>query len=215
MQTIIDIETAGLAVEQIDHLAPTFTAPSNYKDADKIAANIAEQRMEWFKRAALSPMTGKIVAIGYKIPYKVPTQATILHVANEIELLTEFWRDYEEHAKKQGQMIGHNILGFDIPFIIRRSWANKIRVPATVQNGRYLNERRFIDTMTAFQCGNRTEKFHSLDTVAKFMGFAGKTEAIGAQFAEILATDPKRALAYLAADLQAVEDIAERMGILT
>lgn len=211
MQTIIDIETAGLPIEQIDHLAPTFTAPSNYKDADKIAASIAEQRMEWFKRAALSPLTGKIVAIGYK----VPNGQQVLHVANEIELLEEFWNDYEKHAEKQGQMIGHNILGFDIPFIIRRSWANKIRVPATVQNGRYLNERRFIDTMTAFQCGNRTEKFHSLDTVAKFMGFAGKTEAIGAQFAEILATDPKRALAYLAADLQAVESIAERMGLLT
>jgi predicted PolB exonuclease-like 3'-5' exonuclease len=211
MQTIIDIETAGLPIEQIDHLAPTFTAPSNYKDADKIAASIAEQRMEWFKRAALSPLTGKIVAIGYK----VPNGQQVLHVANEIELLEEFWNDYEKHAEKQGQMIGHNILGFDIPFIIRRSWANKIRVPATVQNGRYLNERRFIDTMTAFQCGNRTEKFHSLDTVAKFMGFAGKTEAIGAQFAEILATDPKRALAYLAADLQAVENIAARMGLLS
>jgi DNA polymerase elongation subunit (family B) len=211
MQTIIDIETEGLPIEQIDHLAPTFTAPSNYKDADKIAASIAEQRADWIKRAALSPLTGKIVAIGYK----VPNGHEVLHVANEIELLEEFWNDYEEHAEKQGQMIGHNILGFDIPFIIRRSWANKIRVPATVQNGRYLNERRFIDTMTAFQCGNRTEKFHSLDTVAKFMGFAGKTEAIGAQFAEILATDPKRALAYLAADLQAVEDIAERMGLLT
>jgi DNA polymerase III epsilon subunit-like protein len=211
MQTIIDIETAGLPIEQIDHLAPTFTAPANYKDADKIAANIAEQRMEWFKRAALSPMTGKIVAIGYK----VPKQSPVLHVADETELLTEFWRNLQEPNADVNQFIGHNILGFDIPFIIRRSWANKIRVPATVQNGRYLNERRFIDTMTAFQCGNRTEKFHSLDTVAKFMGFAGKTEAIGAQFAEILATDPKRALAYLAADLQAVEDIAKRMGLLT
>ena len=211
MQTIIDIETEGLPIEQIDHLAPTFTAPANYKDADKIAANIAEQRIDWVKRAALSPLTGKIVAIGYK----VPNRQEVLHVANEIELLKEFWRDYDEHARKQGQMIGHNILGFDIPFIIRRSWANKIRVPATVQNGRYLNDRRFIDTMTAFQCGNRTEKFHSLDTVAKFMGFAGKTEKSGEFFAEILATDPKRALAYLAADLQAVEDIAERMGLLT
>ena len=208
MQTIIDIETAGQPIEQIDHLAPTFTAPSNYKDADKIAASIAEQRMEWFKRAALSPLTGKIVAIGYKEPNEQP----VLHVADEAELLTSFWYEYQVDQK---QMIGHNILGFDIPFIIRRSWANKIRVPATVQNGRYLNGRRFIDTMTAFQCGNRTEKFHSLDTVSKFMGFAGKTEAIGAQFAEILATDPKRALAYLAADLQAVQDIADRMGLLS
>jgi DNA polymerase elongation subunit (family B) len=210
MQTIIDIETASLPIEQIDHLTPTFTAPSNYKDADKIAANIAEQRMEWFKRAALSPLTGKIVAIGYK----TPNQSPVLHVAAEAELLNEFWRDFENPADVH-QFIGHNILGFDIPFMIRRSWANKIRVSATVQNGRYLNERRFIDTMTAFQCGNRSEKFYSLDTVAKFLGFAGKTEAIGAQFAEILATDPKRALAYLAADLQAVEDIAERMGLLS
>lgn len=212
MKTIIDIETAGLPADQIAHLAPAFSAPANYKDPEKIAANIAEQRTEWLQRAALSPLTGKIVAIGFKKPKEDPL---LMVEDSESQMLRYFWMRYEDASDTMSQFIGHNILGFDLPFIIRRSWAHGIPVPPTVNSGRYLNDRRFIDTMLAFQCGNRTEKFHGLDTVAQFMGFAGKTEKIGADWFAIFQSDPERALNYLKADLQAVEDISERMGLLT
>jgi hypothetical protein len=209
MTTIIDIETTGLPADKIAHLAPEFTAPANYKDADKIAANIAEQRTEWLKRAALSPLTGKIVAIGFKEPNAKP----LILTDNESYMLRYFWERYNKDA--DAKFIGHNILGFDLPFIIRRSWALGVKVPPTVNSGRYLNDRRFLDTMTTFQCGNRTEKFFGLDTVARFMGFAGKTEKIGADWFAIFQSDPERALDYLKADLQAVEDIALRMGLIS
>ena len=47
MKHILDIETGPRPLAEIDHLCPTFSAPSNDKDAEKIAANIAEQKTAW------------------------------------------------------------------------------------------------------------------------------------------------------------------------
>ena len=41
------------------------SAPSNYKDEDKIAAYIAEKQAESLKTAALDPDYGKIIAIAF------------------------------------------------------------------------------------------------------------------------------------------------------
>lgn len=212
MKLIIDVETGPQPRNCIAHLLPKFEAPSNYKDAEKIAANIAEQENAWYERAALHPMTGVIVAIGIHSVEVPNSEPQIMH-GDEETALRWFWQCYNCDGD-MAQFIGHNLHGFDIPFIIRRSWAHGIRVPVTVMSGRYINDRRFIDTMKVFQCGNNTEKFYGLDKVAKFFGLAGKTDPIGATFAEVLATDPKRALAYLTEDLALTRHVAERMGLL-
>lgn len=212
MKLILDIETGPLPRESIAHLCPKFEAPSNYKDADKIAANIAEQEKAWYGRAALHPMTGYIAAIGIHSADVPDAEPQIMH-GDEETALRWFWQCFNADGDMV-QFIGHNLHGFDIPFIIRRSWAHDIRVPQTVMSGRYINERRFVDTMKAFQCGNSSEKFYGLDAVAKFFGLAGKTDPIGATFAEVLASDPKRALAYLEEDLNLTRQVAERMGLV-
>lgn len=212
MKLICDIETGPLPRESIAHLCPKFEAPSNYKDADKIAANIAEQEKAWYGRAALHPMTGYIAAIGICSANGLHEKPPI-GIGEEADVLRWFWNYYSLEGAVT-QFIGHNLHGFDIPFIIRRSWAHGIRVPQTVMSGRYINDRRFVDTMKVFQCGNSSEKFYGLDAVAKFFGLAGKTDPIGATFAEVLASDPKRALAYLEEDLNLTRQVAERMGLV-
>ncbi len=214
MKTVFDIETQPLPIDQIAHLCPPFTAPSNYKDADKIAANIAEQRTAWIDRAALSPVTGSICAIGY-LTGSVTSIVTIADGLTEKDLIEQFWDIYGT-PDTVPTFVGHNIAGFDVPFIIRRSWFHGLRVPMETlfPQGRYLNDRRFVDTMKTFQCGNAREDFISLDRLAKFMGLAGKTEDIGKDFGKILASDANRAIAYLTQDLNSTRAVAERMGIL-
>jgi len=209
MKMIFDIETGPLPREKIAHLIPEFTAPSNYKDPDKIAANIAEQQAAWYAKAALHPMTGYVAAIGM---YGVGGPLNLVAI-EEDAMIGYFWNIYGAFDD-MNQFVGHNIQGFDIPFLICRSWALGIKVPPTVMSGRYLNDRRFIDTMKAFQCGNHQEKFFGLDAVSKFFGLGGKTDPIGATFAEVLATDRPRALAYLAEDLEITRAVADRMGLL-
>jgi DNA polymerase elongation subunit (family B) len=205
----LDIETAPQPLEDIVHLRPLFEAPSNWKDPDKIAEKIAEQQRKWIADAALSPITGRVLVIGAKPFGGTP----VTFEGDEAPMLHEFWQ-YVNAERVFDTYYGHNLHAFDIPFLIKRSWLHGIRVPMEVifdASGRYVNDRRFVDTMVAFQCGDRRSDFISLDTVAKFFGFPGKTEDIGAQFATIYATDRDRAMAYLYRDLDLVEGIANRM----
>lgn len=206
-QSSLDIETAAQPLELIGHLKPKFAAPGNFKDPLKIAENIAAQERKWVEDAALSPLTGRILVIGVKPFGKEP----IILEGDEITILQQFWQ-MVGYASEFEQWYGHNIHGFDLPFIIKRSWLHSIPVPLySVMSGRYINDRRFIDTMVGFQCGDRQSQYVSLDTVAKFFGFPGKTEDLGSQFAEVYATDRPRAIAYHVRDLELVEGIAGRM----
>jgi hypothetical protein len=62
---IFDIETGPRSRAELAECVPTFEAPSNWKDPEKIRAHVAEKEAEWFQSAALSALTGRVLAIGY------------------------------------------------------------------------------------------------------------------------------------------------------
>lgn len=205
----LDIETAPRPIEEIYKLKPDFKAPSNFKDPFKIAENLKEQEENWLKKAALDPITGRIVVLGVKPFGGEP----VIFEGEERDILFAWW-DYFGQGREFAEFFGHGLKGFDIPFIIKRSWMHGIKVPMDVLfpgEGRFLNARRFHDTMQAFQCGDMKADWVGLDAVAKFLGFEGKTENIGAQFAEIYAADRPRALAYFVRDLEQTEAVAKIM----
>lgn len=204
-----DIETAALPLEQIQHLKPAFQAPGNYKDPLKIQEHIAQQEAKWLEGAALSPLTGRVLVIGIK---RFGAHEPTFLEGDEPTMLREFWNIVGISAGLD-YWYGHGLHGFDLPFLVKRSWLHGIPVPMqTIFGDRgYVNPRRFIDTMVAFSCGDRAAGYISLDTVAKFFGLPGKTEDLGPQFAQVYAMDRPRALAYLRRDLELVENIADRM----
>ncbi len=119
-----DIETKARP-EAVAHL-PAPTAPANYKDAEKIAAYIAEKRADQLASAALDPDTGEIVAISLRrYPADEQTQVYLAgRDGNEGDLLHCFW---DAFADIGGHACGYNIIAFDLPFILRRSlaWGEK------------------------------------------------------------------------------------------
>ena len=56
MEIVFNIETAGLPKDEILHLMPEFSAPSNYKDAEKIQAYKAKKQEEWLLDASGSAL---------------------------------------------------------------------------------------------------------------------------------------------------------------
>ena len=58
-----DIET-GPDGQSASAQMPEFSAPSNWKDPEKIAAKIADQEETWWEKLALNPLTGETPAIG-------------------------------------------------------------------------------------------------------------------------------------------------------
>jgi 3'-5' exonuclease len=227
---IFDLESAPLPEDELRKQIPPFDESEvkvgNLKDPEKIAAKIADAResyvADFISRAALSPLTGRVVVIGY---HSTDTGKTYLdsgekNGGGEAELLSNFWLRYQKCRQEKRQLVGHNITGFDVPFIVRRSWMLDIPVPATVfDRGKWLDGSVFVDTMQLWQCGTR-DQWVKLDVLSKAFGGGGKPVdedgqvVTGAQFAELWKTDRKRAEEYLVNDLRMTAEVASRMGLL-
>lgn len=221
---VFDIETGPLPDEELQRLIPAFDERSvkcgNIKDPEKIAAKIAEAKAEheatFVERAALSAITGRVLAIGYRSE----RGTAIAHVAEiesgETGLLQQFWQRYRGCRSDRRRLVGHNIAGFDVPFVIRRSWVLGISIPDTVFAGRYLDQI-FVDTMQIWQCSNYRDAFVSLDSLAKVFGLGAKTDGItGADFARLYYGTPEErtaALEYLRNDIELTYQVAVRLGV--
>lgn len=170
-------------------------------------------------KAALSPVTGRVVAIGYRDKDSDDT----LHVgqegsldarADEVWLLEQFW-DQVDNALVAGDvpMIGFSTDGFDLPFLIKRSWFNDVVIPVGVRNGRYF-AKMFVDLQQLWLMG-APPKGWSLDRIARLLGVGKKPDDMdGSMFAAVLESDRQKALDYLRNDLDMTFKVAERMGVV-
>ena len=204
----LDIETAPLPAEEIEAFAPEFAAPSNYKDAEKIAANIAEQKLAWLERAALSPLTGRVLAIG--LMEDGGDEVTIHHGEDEAALLEALLEDAGDFT--DGPLVGWNVKGFDLPFLSRRLWRHGMRPPKwwTARPG-WGKEPLVLDLMEEWKCGDFKAAHTKLDHAARFLGLAGKTGAHAKDFGKLYAEDLEAALEYLRRDVELVQQIHGRI----
>jgi hypothetical protein len=210
---IVDIETGPLPDAEIERMLKPFdpadVKTGNIKDPDKISAKIADaeakHRSDFFDRAALDPLTGRVVAIGV---LRLDDTDVVEIVADEDEskLLRTFWDDVvKADMGRVNRLVGFNICRFDLSFLIRRSWAKRVAIPHGIRKGRYFTEE-MIDLRDVWQCGDR-EAHGSLDTISKFLG-VGEKSGNGADFAELWATDRPKAVAYLENDIRLTAAIA-------
>ncbi len=190
MQTnVFDIETRPLPESELTALVPPFdpaeVKTGNIKDPDKIAAKIAEaeasHRRDFFDKAALDPLTGRVVAIGVMtfdvrgpkgLPFNLGGQFSIIGRDDEAQMLSEFWEITRGEMGRTNPMIGFNIFNFDLPFLIRRSWKHGVPVPFGLRRGRYWSDQ-VIDLRECWQLGDRQAK-GSLDSIARHLGVGAK-----------------------------------------
>jgi len=180
--SIIDIETAPAPMHEALLLAPEFKAPSNYRDPVKIEAAILEARLSWLDDAALSPVSGRICAIGWVEEEGDPTTLTSVG-SSETALIACLW-SYLMTANQQRMFITFFGNGFDWPFLIRRSWALGLDVPPWVMDNRGYLSDRFIDLAKIWSCGNRQDTI-SLDRLSRFLK-TGEKNGDGKHFHELL-----------------------------
>ncbi len=206
---ILDIETGPLPEDRQRLIAPKFEAPSNYKDADKIKAAIEEKERSWFDSATLDACRCEVLAIGLK-SHK---HEELIHGESEEVRLLEMLGAIDQLEMDDIQLVGHRLLGFDIPMLVRRMWANGIKPPQKWLNcTSYKAHREWaFDTAVEWSCGNR-EQYVKLDHMAFMLGVGRKTDGVkGATWWKTYAEDQKAALGYLSNDLKLTEGVYLKM----
>jgi len=232
MQTIVfDVETGPLAEGELSALLPPFdpaeVKTGNLKDPAKIAEKIAEaeanHRRDFFDRAALDPLTGRVVAIGMLVFDEAPAgghqceagpaggECVIIGNDDEARTLREFWEMTRGEMGRMTPLIGFNIFGFDLPFLFRRSWKRRVPIPFGLRRGRYWGDQ-VIDLRDAWQLGDRQAR-GSLDSIAKHLGVGAKNGE-GKAFAELWRSDRAKAEAYLRNDLELTAKIAHALEVV-
>ena len=207
--TYFDIETGPLPDAELLQMIKPFDASEvklgNIKDPDKIAAKLKEKEVNHFAdardKAALSPLTGQVLAIGLL----TGTDESCL-AFDEAETLKAFWQEFRVSTN---HFIGFNSNTFDLPFLIKRSWRHNVLVPLSVRDGRYWS-KRFIDLRDTWQLGDR-QASGSLDRICCHFGLEGKN-GNGKDFARLFELDKELALDYLRNDLRMTRQVAERMN---
>lgn len=213
MSTILfDIETGPLPEAELAALLPPFdpaeVKTGNLKDPAKIAEKLREAGeshcREFFEKAALDPLTGRVVAIG--LLYPDSNEFVVIGDDDEAKMLREFWDVTRGEMGRINQMVGFNTHLFDLPFVIRRSWKHRIQVPFGVRRGRYWGDE-MIDLRDAWQLGDRQAR-GSLDAIAKHLGVGAKNGS-GAEFAKLWQSDRAKAVEYLRNDLHLTAKVAQ------
>jgi hypothetical protein len=209
---VFDIETGPLPDDQL--IMPDFNDPEevkvgNLKDPAKIEAKRQEYRNRFLERAALSALSGQILALGILGPTK---NDLLVFLDDEPAIIRIFFEKFIGDRKTLTRWVGFNVAGFDIPMIVRRAWHHRIPVPGGLFKGRYLSSW-FVDLAEIWRCSAHEKELISLDRLARFLGLAGK-DGNGAGFAALLYQEPKAAIEYLRRDLELTWQIAERFGAL-
>ena len=201
---VFNVATGGLPKDEILYLMPEFSAPANYKDAEKIQTWKARKQEEWLLDAALSALSGRVLAIAYQADGE---DCKIISDDDEAKLLEKFWNVYRNNG--DCNFVGYNARNFDVPFLIRRSWRNRVIIPNVV-NGRFLNGK-FIDIMQLWGCGCAERV--SLNTLLKFFGINGDA-ADEVSFSTMWEISRDSAINSLKHGIALTRTVGEAMGLL-
>lgn len=212
----IDIETIPTQdPELLADIASRIKPPGNMKKEETIAKWEAEEKpalvAEAIASAGLNAETGQIVCICIAVDDDkvVDFVATDTGLAEERRILRGAF-SVLDMFRPPTRIIGHNIVGFDIPYIWKRAIVHGIKPPMgrLPRNPKPWSDS-VLDTMTAW-AGDRNHI--GLDRLCKVLGIPGKQGMTGADvWPAIQRGEFDKVAAYCAADVEAVRKVARRL----
>lgn len=217
MATIyLDLETIGTDDASVVSVKP----PGNLKKAESIAKWEAEEKpqaiQEALAKTAFDGTYGRIICAGIAIndghpqSFVADTEHALIsglfHAIKEAATL-----DYHGGSAEQAVFVGHNITGFDLPFLKKRSIILGICPPSVIPFAARPWDKSVFDTM--IQWDSDRDKRISLDRLCKVLGIESpKGDMDGSKVGEYFKAGrlPEIA-AYCRADVAAVRQIHKRM----
>jgi uncharacterized protein YprB with RNaseH-like and TPR domain len=206
---VIDIETTGLP-DAAEYATEPISAPSNWKDPEKIAAYVAEKQAEQINKAGLDLDLCRVVAVGLQREGAAGVQVlTAGDEAEERGLLTALW---SQLLKVQHPvLVGFNHVGFDLPVLMRRSQYLNVAYPR-LSLDKYRTPH--IDIM-AHLTWHGLVRARSLKFYARRFGIPFDDAVSGADIPKLVESgDWNKVIAHVSSDVELTAALARRIGVL-
>ena len=203
MRLFFDIETE--VNPDMIPLMPEPIAPGNYKDPDKISAAIKEKKADQISSAPLDADYGMIKCISCAFDENSQPffRAVGVNRMTERLMLECFWKDF---GLCSGFSVGYNIIGFDLPYILRRSMALGVKPSILPSLVKYRSEPT-TDLMAILYNWGPAK---SMKTVAKLYGII--IEAEGITGADVANLTPEETGKYCISDVRIVQQLYSLMN---
>lgn len=221
----LDIETLPTTdPEIIANIDDSIKAPATHKKTETIAAWMAENKEQAIKDAvaktSFDGLYGSIACICYAIDdgdvFSIDANSSI----NEIGMLVDFYRQidkitgvdhYSGTVQKNITVVGHNIAGFDLPFLKHRSIINGVKPTPGLLKAMSAKPWDGCIADTMLMWSSDSQKRVSMDKLCKAFGIPGKGDFDGSMVADTWSTDPKKVISYCKEDVERTRMLYKRM----
>jgi predicted PolB exonuclease-like 3'-5' exonuclease len=163
-----DPEAIKMLRKEADEEKRLIKAPSNYKDVAKIEEYIAAKKIEIdaafderYRKTSFDGALGQVVCVSYAIDDNEPA---VIYASDwkdsEQFILTSLYENlqtaYNPNSQVRPVFIGHNIVSFDLRFLLQRSIIVGVKPPIFIPFKAKPWDDVVFDTMTAWAgVGNR------------------------------------------------------------
>lgn len=169
----IDIETIPTQrTEEIERIKAEVEEHNAQLARPHPAAKVAELVDEAWRKTALDGAFGEVVCIGFALDGAPPSVFARLPAASERQLLEDFAAMLGALSRPY-QVSGHNVVGFDRPFLRQRALVHGLRLPAWFIRPVKPWDAVGADTMLAWT-GGQVGKGIALDRLCRALGLPGK-----------------------------------------
>jgi hypothetical protein len=201
IRLFLDIET--LPVDETLKGEIIGTPPQKLRTMEEVEEWIEEE----YRRTALNGDFGRILGIGYIKETPEGMNHEVIS-GDESQILGGFW----EVAKDVDLFIGHNLLDFDLKFIMKRSIVHRVKPTKELNFARYRNNPIY-DTMHEWERWSGRIK---LDELAKVFGFeSSKGELDGSKVYDYYKEGRLEEIyRYCRADVELTRKIYNRMNFV-
>lgn len=210
-----DIETIPAQDPAIKaEIASSITAPAQYKKPESIAEWLRENRdaaaeAEWLKTSFDGGM-GQIVCIGFADGDGQAHSYVTTDLSRDAErkVIEDFFCALYDAGPRT--LVGHNIIGFDLPFLWKRCMVHNIKPPTLFPRNPKPWSETVQDTMLLWDAGQRAGG--SMDRLCRLLGIPGKGDFGGADvWPAIQAGEFKKVAEYCCGDVVRTRAMFKRM----
>lgn len=221
----LDIETLPTQdAAVIKAFADTVTAPAQYKKPESIAEWLRDNKEQAVKdmvaKTSFDALYGSIACICYAFDDGEVFSVDCNSSDGERQMLEHFYSHVfdssavEHHAGTSYHGItvcGHNVAGFDLPFLKQRSIIKQVRPTPSMMAAMKAKKWDSCIADTMLMWCDDSQKRVSMDKLCKAFGIAGKGDFDGSMVADTWPIDPEKVIEYCKDDVRRTREIFKRI----